>query len=95
MEFSISLRGVELVRKIRASFESINDMSAASSEFARKIDLSSRQQQTSLEQASVTLNEVAQSAEEALDGIQRTERELNEIEKLAVDIRSITQREEL
>ena len=90
-----ALRGVELVRNIRTSFESINDMSVASSEFARKIDLSSRQQQTSLEQASVTLNEVAQGAEEALEGIQRTERELSEIEKLAVDIRSITQREEL
>ena len=83
-----------MVHVERTSFDIINEMAVSSSELARKIDLSSRQQQTSLEQALLTLKDVVTGTEETLEGARRTESELGGIEELAAHIRSMTQDQE-
>ena len=84
--------GVELTRDISAEFNRANNVAGSSSQLARTIDLTTRQQQTSLEQASATLKQVVQSAENVLEGSRLTETELTRIEKLSQRIKSTISR---
>jgi len=86
--------GVELVRGISAKLDNINLMVNSSSELAQSIDLASQQQRTSLEQTSVTINDLVQNTKHTLEGARNTESELNGLERLAERIRSMISKHE-